>query len=125
MILGVGTDIVEVARIEASIQQSGEKFLQRVLLPGEIAYCLAYKKPGPHVAARFAVKEAVAKAFGTGFGGELGWLDIEVCRRASGEPFAVLHGKGKELFEQRDAKNLLISLSHTEHHATALAVLEG
>ena len=125
MILGVGIDIVEVARIQASFQQSGEKFLQRILRPGEIAYCLAYKTPAPHLAARFAAKEAVAKAFGTGIGGALGWLDMEVVRQESGEPLLVLHGKGKKLFQERGAKNLLLSLSHTENHATAVAVLEG
>ena len=125
MILGVGIDLVEVARIEASVRQSGEKFLQRILLPGEIAYCLAYKTPGPHLAARFAAKEAVAKAFGTGIGGALGWLDMEVVRQESGEPRLVLHGKGKKLFAERGAKNLLISLSHTDNYATAMAVLEG
>ncbi len=125
MILGVGTDIVEVARIEASVKQSGEKFLQRIFLPGEIAYCLAYKTPGPHLAVRFAAKEAVAKAFGTGIGGALGWLDMEVVRLESGEPRLVLQGRGKKLFEARGAKNLLLSLSHTENYATAMAVLEG
>lgn len=124
MILGVGIDLVEVARIEASFRQHGEKFLQRILLPDEIAYCLAYKTPGPQLAARFAAKEAVSKAFGTGLGASLGWLDMEVVRQESGQPLLVLHGKGRKLFEERGAKNLLISLSHTENYATALAILE-
>ena len=125
MILGLGMDIVEVARIQAAFEKSGEAFLQRILLPDELAYCLAYKNPAPQLAARFAAKEAVSKAFGTGIGGQMGWLDIEVCRKESGEPFVVLHGKGKKLFEKRGAKNLLISLSHTENYATAVAILEG
>jgi len=121
----MGLDIVEVARIQASFEQSGEAFLRRILLPDELAYCLAYKNPAPQLAARFAAKEAVSKAFGTGLGGQIGWLDIEVCRKESGEPFVVLHGKGMELFQKRGAKQLLVSLSHTENYATAVAVLEG
>jgi holo-[acyl-carrier protein] synthase len=125
MILGIGIDLIEVARIEASFEKFGERFLSRILLPGEISYCLSHKKPGPFLAARFAAKEAVSKAFGTGIGAELGWQDMEICKRGTGEPFVVLHGKGKKLFEQRSAKNLLISLSHTQIHATAVAVLEA
>jgi holo-[acyl-carrier protein] synthase len=125
MILGTGIDIIEVERIESSYERFGERFLSRILLPGEISYCLSHKKPGPFLAARFAAKEAISKAFGTGIGAQLGWQDMEVCRKESGEPFVILHGKGKKLFEERGAKNLLISLSHTEIHATAMAILEG
>jgi holo-[acyl-carrier protein] synthase len=125
MILGTGIDIIEVARIESSYERFGERFLSRILVPGEISYCLSHKKPGPFLAARFAAKEAISKAFGTGIGAQLGWQDMEVCRKESGEPFVILHGKGKKLFEERGAKNLLISLSHTEIHATAMAILEA
>lgn len=124
MILGIGIDLIEVQRIEASYEKFGERFLTRILLPDEIGYCLSHKKPGPFLAARFAAKEAISKAFGTGIGAELGWQDMEVCRRGTGEPYVVLHGKGEELFNQRRAKNLLISLSHTQVHATAVAILE-
>ena len=125
MILGLGIDLIEVARIEASHEKFGGRFLSRILLPGEISYCLSHKKPGPFLAARFAAKEAISKAFGTGIGAQLGWQDMEVCRKESGEPFVILHGKGKKLFEERGAKNVLISLSHTEIHATAMAILEA
>ena len=125
MILGTGIDLIEVARIESSYERFGERFLSRILLPGEISYCLSHKKPGPFLAARFAAKEAISKAFGTGIGAQLGWQDMEVARKESGEPFVILHGKGKKLFEERGAKNLLISLSHTEIYATAVAILEG
>ena len=125
MILGTGIDIIEVARIRSSLEKFGERFGQRVLLPDESAYCLAHNDPAPFVAARFAAKEAVSKAFGTGIGAQLGWLDIEICKKESGEPFVVLHGKGKQLFETRGAKRLLVSLSHTENYAAATAVLEG
>jgi holo-[acyl-carrier protein] synthase len=125
MILGLGIDIIEVARVQSSVERFGERFLNRLLLPDEIAYCRQHKLPGQFVAARFAAKEAISKAFGTGIGAQLGWHDMEVRRRDSGEPFVVLHGKGRQLFEARGAGRLLISLSHTQNHATAVAVLES
>ena len=73
---------------------------------------------------RFAAKEAISKAFGTGIGAKLGWQDMEIRRKESGEPFVVLHGKGKKLFQSRRAKRLLVSLSHTANYAAATAVLE-
>jgi holo-[acyl-carrier protein] synthase len=124
MILGLGIDIIEVARIAASFERFGERFVNRILLPDEIAYCLTHKNPAPFIAARFAAKEAVSKAFGTGIGAALGWQDMEIRRKESGEPFVVLHGKGAALFAARGARQLLISLSHTEHYAAATAVLE-
>ena len=125
MILGTGIDLIEVARIESSYERFGERFLGRILLPGEISYCLSHKKPGPFLAARFAAKEAISKAFGTGIGAALGWQDMEIRRKESGEPYVLLHGKGKELFAARGGKQLLISLSHTENFAAATAILEG
>jgi holo-[acyl-carrier protein] synthase len=124
MILGTGIDIIEVARVQASHERFGEGFLNRILHPDEIAYCLSHKNPGPFLAARFAAKEAISKAFGTGIGAELGWQDLEIRRKESGEPFVVLHGKGKKLFRSRRAKRLLVSLSHTANYAAATAVLE-
>ena len=125
MILGVGIDIIEVARIASSLEKFGERFGQRILLPDEMAYCLSHRHPAPFLAVRFAAKEAVSKAFGTGIGAQLGWQDIEIRRMDSGEPFVVLHGKGRELFESRKAKQLLVSISHTENYAAVTAVLEG
>src|SRR6202051_1988530 len=121
MILGIGIDIIEVARIQASYERFGERFLNRILHPKEISYCLSHKDSAPFVAARFAAKEAISKAFGTGIGAQLGWQDMEICKKESGEPFVVLHGKGKKLFEARGAKRLFVSLSHTEHYAAATA----
>jgi holo-[acyl-carrier protein] synthase len=125
MILGVGIDIIEVARIGASYERFGERFLKRILHANEISYCLSHKVPAPFLAARFAAKEAISKAFGTGIGAQLGWRDIEVCRKESGEPFVVLHDAGKQLLEQRKARCVLISLSHTQQHAAAVAILES
>lgn len=125
MILGTGIDIIEVDRIKAAYEKHGERFIKRILLPDEMTYCLSHKSPGPFLAARFAGKEAVSKAFGTGIGGQLGWQDIEICRKESGEPYIVLHGKGAELLSKRGARLVHITLSHTEKHATAMAILEG
>src|SRR5580658_9380368 len=125
MILGIGIDIIEVGRIEASYEKFGDRFLKRVLLEGEIAYCLSHKMPGPFLAARFAAKEAISKAFGTGIGAQLSWQDMEIARKESGEPYVILHGKGKELFESRRAKNLFVTISHTKDYAAVTAVLEN
>jgi holo-[acyl-carrier protein] synthase len=125
MILGTGIDIIEVARIQASHEKFGERFLTRILRPAEIAYCLGYKHPAPHLAARFAAKEAISKAFGTGIGQHLGWQDMEIGRKASGEPFVILHDKANTLLEARRGRLVHISLSHTVNYATAIAILEG
>jgi holo-[acyl-carrier protein] synthase len=125
MILGIGVDIIEVARIQSSHEKFGERFLNRILHPSEIAYCLSHKIPGPFLAARFAAKEAISKAFGTGIGSRLSWKDMEVGRRESGEPFVILHGNGEKLLRERGARAVLISLSHTQEHATAMAILES
>ncbi|PYM15287.1 MAG: 4'-phosphopantetheinyl transferase [Verrucomicrobia bacterium] len=125
MILGVGIDIIEVARIRASCEKFGERFLKRILRPEEIAYCLSHRNPAPFFAARFAAKEAISKAFGTGIGRQIGWQDMEIGREESGKPFVILHGGGQSLLERRGGKAFHLSLSHTENYATAVAILEG
>ena len=124
MILGTGIDIIEVARVKASCERFGERFLQRVLVAEEIAYCQSHKNPAPFVAARFAAKEAISKAFGTGIGKQLGWRDMEIRRKESGEPYVVLHEKGQKLLKERGARIVHITLSHTESYAAAMAILE-
>jgi holo-[acyl-carrier protein] synthase len=125
MILGVGIDLIEVARVQSSCEKFGERFLKRILRPDEIAYCLSHKNPAPFLAARFAAKEAISKAFGTGIGAQLGWQDMEVAHKAGGEPFVILHDKGKKLLQERGGRAVLISLSHTQNFATAVAILEN
>jgi holo-[acyl-carrier protein] synthase len=124
MILGTGIDLIEVARIEASFERFGDRFVRRILCEAEIAYCLSHKKPGPFLAVRFAAKEAISKAFGTGICAQLSWLDMEVARKPSGEPFVILHGKGIDLLRERGGNRMHLSLSHTEKYATAVAILE-
>ncbi len=124
MIVGIGIDLIEVARIQASYEKFGERFVTRILHPNEISYCLSHRVPGPFLAARFAAKEAISKAFGTGIGAQLGWKDMEVCRKESGEPYVILHDRGQTLLKERGAQSILISISHTQQHATAIAVLQ-
>lgn len=125
MILGLGIDIIEVSRIRASHEKFGDRFLTRILRPAEIAYSLSHRHPAPFLAARFAAKEAISKAFGTGIGAQLGWHDMEVGRKESGEPYVILYGGGQRLLQERKARAVLISLSHTQAHATAVAILES
>lgn len=125
MILGTGVDIIEVGRIEASHERFGERFLRRILRPAEVEYCLRHKRPGPFLAARFAAKEAISKAFGTGIGEALGWQDLEVGRKESGEPFVILHDKGLGLLQERQGRIVQLTLSHTASLAVAVAILEG
>ena len=125
MILGTGIDIIEVKRIAQSFEKFGERFLKRILRQDEIAYCLTHRLPAPHLAARFAAKEAVSKAFGTGIGAQLGWQDIEVGRHDSGEPFVILHDGGLKLLSTRNGRMVHLSLSHTSEYAAATAILES
>jgi holo-[acyl-carrier protein] synthase len=124
-IIGIGVDLVECARIEHSLERFGERFLHRVFTEGEIAYSNSMKFPARHLAARFAAKEAVSKAFGTGIGKAMGWRDIDVRKKESGEPYLVLGGHAQELAASRGVTSALITLSHTDHHAMAMIVLEG
>lgn len=125
MILGIGTDIIEVERIRASVERFGDRFLQRVFRPAEVAYCQSHKFAAPHLAARFAAKEAISKAFGTGIGKHLSWKDMEIMRRDSGEPYVLMHDAGAKLLQERGASRICVSLSHTQTYATAMATLEG
>src|SRR5262252_1585321 len=100
-VIGIGVDLVECTRIERSLERFGEKFLRRVFTEGEIAYSMSMKFPARHLAARFAAKEAVSKAFGTGIGKAMGWRDIDVRKKPSGEPFLVFSGGAENLAAQR------------------------
>jgi len=124
-IIGIGIDLVENARLASSLERFGEAFLKRVFREEERAYCGAMRAPAPHYAARFAAKEAVAKAFGTGIGEALGWLDIEVTRSEAGVPGIRLHGAGADLARQRGVNQIWLSLSHTDLHAVAQVILEA
>lgn len=124
-IIGIGIDLVENARIAASLEKFGDHFLRRIFCEAEIAYCQRMRNGAPHYAARFAAKEAVSKAFGCGIGAEIGFLDIEVVRNERGAPSIVLHGNGHALAAARGVKQIMLSLSHTEHYAVANVLLAG
>ena len=124
-ILGHGMDIVETKRIAESIERFGDRFLHRVFLDGEVAYANSMKFPHLHLAARFAAKEAISKAFGTGIGHEMGWRDLEIVREPSGQPRVVLHGKAETLAKTRGVREVHISLSHTAEYGAASAVIAG
>lgn len=124
-ILGVGMDIVETKRIAESIERFGDRFLHRIFLEGEVAYSRSMKFPHLHLAARFAAKEAISKAFGTGIGKELGWRDLEIVRESSGAPRVHLHGRAEIFAKARGVQTVLISLSHTSEYGAASAVIVG
>ncbi|HTI73131.1 MAG TPA: holo-ACP synthase [Candidatus Limnocylindria bacterium] len=125
MILGLGIDLIETDRIRRAYAQNGRRFLDRILSESEIEYCLGQADPAIPLAARFAAKEAIAKAFGTGIGASLGWHDMVVERLASGQPVVRLVGQGQVLLAERQAKVVHLSLTHTATHAAAVAVLES
>ncbi len=125
MIIGLGMDLIETARVDRALQQFGDRFLERIFLPAEIGYCRSMKSSARHLAARFAAKEAVSKAFATGIGAALGWKDIEVGRRPNGEPFLILHGHGTQLARERGVVRTHLSLTHHETAAAAVVILEG
>ncbi len=124
-LLGIGVDLVECARVQHSLDRFGDRFLHRVFTKGEIAYSQSMKFPARHLAARFAAKEALSKAFGTGIGKAMGWKDIDVRKKPSGEPYVVLDGGAKKLGDDRGVTKVLITLSHTDNHAMAMIVLES
>jgi holo-[acyl-carrier protein] synthase len=123
-VIGIGVDLVECSRIQHSMDRFGDRFLRRVFTEGEVAYSMSMKFPARHLAARFAAKEAVSKAFGTGIGKAMGWRDIDIQKKPSGEPFLVFSGPAEELAKRRGVVNALITLSHTDHLAMACIVLE-
>src|SRR5438874_13540241 len=123
-VIGIGVDLVECARIRHSIDRFGERFLRRVFTDGEIEYSMSMKFPERHLAARFAGKEAVSKAFGTGIGKTMGWRNIDIRKRDSGEPFLVFSGPAEAFAAERGITSALITLSHTEKYAVACVVLE-
>jgi holo-[acyl-carrier protein] synthase len=124
-LVGIGIDVVEVSRIKSSLDEFGEKFLTRIFTEAEREYCEKQKRPELHFAARFAAKEAIAKAFGTGIGKEVGWLDMEIIRRPSGEPGVHLSGAAEKHAESRAVTRVMVSLTHAKHYAAANAVIMG
>jgi holo-[acyl-carrier protein] synthase len=124
-VLGIGTDIVECLRIAQMIERHGELFIGRVYTDHEIEYCRARKAATQHYAGRWAAKEAVMKALGTGWRRGLGWRDIEIRNAAGGKPVVALRGGARDLIESLGVRELLITISHCRSHATAYAIAMG
>jgi holo-[acyl-carrier protein] synthase len=125
MVLGVGTDLIETKRIEESIDRYGERFLERIFTAGEIAYCMRKKKNAAEsFAARFAAKEAGAKALGTGISRGVTWKELEVRREVSGRPTLHLSGRAGELAKAMGVRRIQLSLTHSRELAMAVVVAE-
>ncbi len=124
MIVGSGIDICEVPRIQASIERFGEKFIQRIFTPREIAYVSKKANKYERYAARFAAKEAGMKAIGTGWRKGVRWQDFEVVNEPSGKPTLLFHGKAKEFADRLGVTNIALSLTHTAQQGMASLVLE-
>ena len=124
MILGIGTDLLDVARMESELEKDGAGFRDRVFTPSEIAYCEARRYPARHFAARFAAKEALFKAL-AGPASDDFWHEAEVERTGDQAPRLILHGRAKEAADRLGVKSVLVSLSHTDSLASASVVLQG
>ena len=121
MILKTGIDIIEIPRIQAALDHHGERFLQRVFTPAEIAECHGRAEA---LAARFAAKEAATKALGTGIG-LVSWREIETLHKRSGEPYLILYGQAVKIGEFLGLKTWAVSLSHSNENAIAIVVAIG
>lgn len=124
-ILGIGVDLVEIQRIEQTLRKFAGHFEAKVFTPMEADYCRGKLRPAAHFAARFAAKEAVAKAAGCGIGGNAAWQDIEVVNSSDGRPLIGLHGSLGVFLKQLGLVECHLSLSHSEHYAVAQVMLIG
>ena len=124
MIVGSGIDLVEISRIQQSVQRFGQRFLNRVYTPAEQAYCLRKRNSAESLAARFAAKEAGAKALGTGISHGVSWLEIEVVREPTGRPTIRFHGRAAEIAKAMGVSHVALSITHTTTLSMASVVVE-
>lgn len=124
MIVGSGIDLVEIERIQRSMDRFGQRFLDRVYTAAEQAYCLRKRKAAESFAARFAAKEAGAKALGTGITHGVSWLEIEVARAPGGRPTLQFHGRAAEFAARLGVQRAALSITHTTALAMASVMLE-
>ena len=125
MIVGIGVDIVEIEKLRLAMMRRGERLRNRAFTPAEVRYCEERAHQYQHYAARFAAKEAVFKAIGSGWRNGVGWHDVEVLNELSGKPILRLNGKTLELANALGARNYWLSLTHTDNYAVAQVVLES
>jgi holo-[acyl-carrier protein] synthase len=124
MIIGIGIDIIEIARIEAALRHYGERLLNRVFTPAEVAYAQRKHNPAPHLAGRFAAKEAALKALGTGKSGGIRWRDVEILPSPSGKPRIEFHGRAQEQLAALGGKQAHVTISHGREAAVAQVIIE-
>ena len=122
-LVGIGIDVVEVSRIRSSMDEFGVKFLARIFTERERDYCERQKMPEMHYAARFAAKEAISKAFGTGIGKDVSWLDMEIIKKSGGEPEVQLSCAAALKAKEVKAGQVMVSLTHSKDYAAANAVI--
>jgi holo-[acyl-carrier protein] synthase len=125
MILGTGVDIVSVGRVRGILQRQKTRFVERVFTPGEQGYCNTHRDPAPHYAVRFAAKEALLKALGTGWSSGIRWIDVEVQREEGKAPVIRIHGQAARIAARMQVRAIHASLSHSEENAVATVVLES
>lgn len=124
MIIGLGVDIAEVPRIAEAMERRGQRFLDRVFTPNEVAYCERFINKFERYAGRFAAKEAAMKALGTGWRRGVRWVDFEVVREPSGRPTIALAGEAAKIAAQLGVKRISLSITHTETQALAQVIFE-
>jgi holo-[acyl-carrier protein] synthase len=124
-ILGIGTDIIECLRIAQMIERHGEMFIARVYTDYEIQYCQSRKSATQHFAGRWAAKESILKAMGTGWQKGISWRDLEVRNDPGGKPIVALRGGARDVCEARGIADMLVSISHCRSHAVAYAMAIG
>jgi len=122
-IIGIGYDMVEVARIKSVASRWGDKFEKRVFTPRELDYCKSKKNQFQRMASRFAAKEAMFKALGTGWQRGVGWTEIEVTNNELGKPSITLSGRTKQLSQQMGVRNIFVSMTNTQQHGAAQVIL--
>lgn len=123
--LAHGIDLVPIPRIERMLDDHADRFLERCFTPAERAYCLAHARPADHLAARFAAKEAILKALGTGWSAGIAWTDAEVIALATGAPSVALHNVAARIADERGIAAWLLSLTHAGGFAMASAIALG
>ena len=121
-IIGIGTDIIECERIGRMVEKHGEHFVNRVFTEAEVRYCSERRNGDQHFAGRWAAKEAVLKALGTGWIVGIAWQDVEIANKPSGRPVIQLHGGAAEIAKERGIQEVQISISHCQAYAVAFAV---
>ncbi len=124
MIFGIGIDLIEVDRLRRSVEKFGDKFLNRIFTDNEIKYCQTKSNSYQHYAVRFAAKEALLKAIGTGLRAGITWHQIEIINDTQGKPSIITYGECHKILQKLDIKNIELSLSHTKHHGVAVVILE-